>query len=93
VSKNIIEEYHLEVLVDRLRSMNGTQPGDPEKLTAALIRLSNETNPPVHLLMGPDAYQIVMQKKASEQEEFETWKELTLSTDLDDKAYSPKFSL
>jgi NAD(P)-dependent dehydrogenase (short-subunit alcohol dehydrogenase family) len=94
VSKNSIEEYHVEGLVDRLRAMNGKQPGDPEKLVAALVRLTNEENPPVHLLMGPDAYQIVMQKRAAEQEEFETWKELSLSTDLDDdlKTNSPKFS-
>ena len=94
VSKNSIAEYHVEDLVDRLRAMNGKQPGDPEKLVAALVRLANEENPPVHLLMGPDAYQIVMQKRAAEQEEFETWKELSLSTDLDDdlKANSPKFS-
>ncbi|HTF31557.1 MAG TPA: SDR family NAD(P)-dependent oxidoreductase [Flavitalea sp.] len=94
VSKNSIDEYHVETLVDQLRTMNGKQPGDPDKLAAALIRLTNEENPPVHLLMGPDAYQIVMQKKAAEQEEFETWKELSLSTDLDDgqKTNSPKFS-
>ncbi|MDB5153187.1 MAG: short-chain dehydrogenase/reductase [Mucilaginibacter sp.] len=94
VSKNSIEEYDVEGLVDRLRAMNGKQPGDPEKLVAALVRLTNEENPPVHLLMGPDAYQIVMQKRAAEQEEFETWKELSLSTDLDEdlKTNSPKFS-
>jgi NAD(P)-dependent dehydrogenase (short-subunit alcohol dehydrogenase family) len=94
VSKNSIEEYHVEGLVDRLRAMNGKQPGDPVKLVAALVRLTNEENPPVHLLMGPDAYQIVMQKRAAEQEEIETWKELSLSTDLDDdlKTNSPKFS-
>jgi NAD(P)-dependent dehydrogenase (short-subunit alcohol dehydrogenase family) len=93
VSKNTIEEYQVEGLVDRLRAMNGKQPGDPEKLVAALIKLSNEQNPPVHLLMGPDAYQIVMQKRNAEQEEFEVWKELTLSTDLDEhqKGASPKF--
>lgn len=93
VSKNTIEEYQVEGLVDRLRAMNGKQPGDPEKLVAALIKLSNEQNPPVHLLMGTDAYQIVMQKRNAEQEEFEAWKELTLSTDLDEhqKGASPKF--
>jgi NAD(P)-dependent dehydrogenase (short-subunit alcohol dehydrogenase family) len=84
VSKNTIDEYHVERLVDRLRAMNGKQPGDPEKLAAALIDLSNEQNPPIHLLMGPDAYQIVVQKRAAEQHEFEVWKKLTLSTDLDE---------
>ena len=84
VSKNTIDEYHVERLVDRLRAMNGKQPGDPEKLVAALINLSNKQNPPMHLLMGPDAYQIVMQKRAADLHEFEEWKELTLSTDLDE---------
>ena len=94
VSKNTIDEYHVERLVVRLRAMNGKQPGDPEKLVAALIKLSDEQNSPVHLLMGPDAYQIVMQKRAAEQHEFEAWKELTLSTDLDEdqKAELPKAS-
>jgi NAD(P)-dependent dehydrogenase (short-subunit alcohol dehydrogenase family) len=84
VSKNTIEEYQVERLVGRLRAMNGKQPGDPEKLGAALIKLSNEQNPPIHLLMGPDAYQIVMEKRAADQREFEAWKELTLSTDFDE---------
>jgi NAD(P)-dependent dehydrogenase (short-subunit alcohol dehydrogenase family) len=94
VSKNSIDEYHVEALVDRLRAMNGKQPGDPEKLVAALITLSEKQNPPIHLLMGPDAYQIVMQKRTAEQEEFEDWKDLSLSTDFDEelKADSPKFS-
>jgi NAD(P)-dependent dehydrogenase (short-subunit alcohol dehydrogenase family) len=94
VSKNSIEEYHAEALVDRLRAMNGKQPGDPNKLTAAFLRLVDEENPPVHLLMGPDAYQIVTQKRAAEHAEFEAWKDLTLSTDLDKeiKADVPKFS-
>ncbi|WP_158795875.1 SDR family NAD(P)-dependent oxidoreductase [Pedobacter sp. L105] len=94
ISENAIDEYHVEALVDRLRAINGKQPGDPEKLVAALISLSKEQNPPVHLLMGPDAYQIVMQKRTAEQEEFEAWKGLTLSTDFDDelKADSQKFS-
>lgn len=93
VSKNSIDEYHIETLVDRLRAMNGKQPGDPEKLVAALITLAKEQNPPVHLLMGPDAYQMVMQKRIAEQEEFEAWKDLTLSTDIDEElnANSPKF--
>ena len=94
VSKNTIAEYQVERLVDRLRVMNGKQPGDPEKLVAALIKLSNEQDPPIHLLMGPDAYQIVMQKRAAEQHEFEAWKDLTLSTDLDEdqKAEVPNIS-
>ena len=86
------DDKSIRISFDYLFDISSMQLGDPEKLVAALINLSNEQNPLVHLLMRPDAYQIVMQKRASEQEEFETWKGLTLSTDLDDKADSPKFS-
>ena len=94
VSKNCIEEYQVDALVNRLKAMNGKQPGDPDKLAAALIKLSDEKNPPVHLLMGPDAYKMVMQKQAADREEFEAWKDLSLSTDFDDKRKGiiPKFS-
>ena len=42
--------------------MDGKQGGDPEKAALAIIRTAEETNPPVHLLLGPDAYKMVSDK-------------------------------
>jgi len=84
IAKNKIPEYELEKLVGLLRPMNGQQPGDPDKLAQVLIRVASMDQPPVHLLMGPDAYELVMRKREEDRAEMETWKELTMSTNFDD---------
>lgn len=84
ICKNPIPEYNAQVLVDALQEMNGKQPGDPRKLVEGLIDITEIANPPVHLLMGPDAYRIVQDKRRQELEEIEAWKKLTCSTNLDE---------
>jgi NAD(P)-dependent dehydrogenase (short-subunit alcohol dehydrogenase family) len=83
VAQNRIEGYNSEVLETAMNQINGNQPGDPDKLVAALVKLTEEQNPPVHLLMGPDAYQIITQARKAETAEIEFWKHITLSTNLD----------
>lgn len=63
-----------------LQQINGNQPNDPQKGIELLIRVSQLDNPPVHLVMGADAYEMVQQKINLLQEETEKWKELTFST-------------
>lgn len=65
---------------ERYLAMNGTQAGDPEKAAAAILQLAAEPNPPVHLLLGQDAYQRATQKLDASRQEIETWKQLTFST-------------
>lgn len=60
--------------------MDQQQAGDPEKAAAAMISITNEANPPLNLFLGEDAYGLVEQKLAFVQNELATWKELTLST-------------
>lgn len=62
---------------------SGSQPGDPEKLVQILVDITKMEKPPLHLLLGPDTYELVTQKRAEEDQEFEQWKELTMSTDYD----------
>ena len=61
---------------------DGQQPGDPEKAAAAIIKVANEENPPVHLLLGGDAYNRVLTRLDALQEEIRLVGELTCSTDL-----------
>lgn len=63
-----------------LNQINGNQPNDPQKAAELLIQLSNMDNPPVHFLMGEDAYGMAHQKINRLTEEIEKWKALTLST-------------
>jgi NAD(P)-dependent dehydrogenase (short-subunit alcohol dehydrogenase family) len=79
---NKIPEYNSVQLEEAMQRMDGNQPGDPAKLAAALVQLAGETDPPVHLLMGPDAWQTVTEKRKTEDREFETWKHLTQSTNF-----------
>jgi NAD(P)-dependent dehydrogenase (short-subunit alcohol dehydrogenase family) len=60
--------------------MDQQQAGDPEKAAAAMISITKEANPPLNLFLGEDAYGLVEKKLAFVQNELATWKELTLST-------------
>ncbi|MGI4864934.1 MAG: SDR family NAD(P)-dependent oxidoreductase [Janthinobacterium lividum] len=64
----------------RYLALNGAQGGDPEKAAAAIIQLAAEANPPLHLLLGQDAYQRATHKLDVLRQNFETWQPLTLST-------------
>jgi NAD(P)-dependent dehydrogenase (short-subunit alcohol dehydrogenase family) len=67
----------------RYLALNGAQGGDPEKAAAALMQLAAEANPPLHLLLGPDAYQRATNKLDALRQEFTTWQPLTLSTSFE----------
>jgi len=60
--------------------INENQPGDPLKLAEALIKVSEDQNPPLHLFLGEDAYNMANQKIASVQKELEGWKSVSVST-------------
>ncbi|WP_066829557.1 oxidoreductase [Rufibacter ruber] len=59
--------------------INGNQPGDPEKVAAALIQTAASENPPVHLLLGSDAYDIANAKLDNLGQEFAQWAEVSQS--------------
>jgi NAD(P)-dependent dehydrogenase (short-subunit alcohol dehydrogenase family) len=63
-----------------LNNINDNQPNDPEKASDALIAISKEENPPVHLLLGKDAYSMLQTKIDIITKDSEQWKEHTLST-------------
>lgn len=84
-SRNIADlEKQVGSVNNNFLLLNGTQPGDPQKLSQILIDITELEHPPVHLLAGPDAYQMVQEKIKEDEEEREAWKNLTLSTNLDE---------
>jgi NAD(P)-dependent dehydrogenase (short-subunit alcohol dehydrogenase family) len=62
------------------QQINGNQMGDPEKAVAVLIRIASEQNPPLHLFLGQDAYDMAYTKIAAVQQDMEAWKELSTAT-------------
>lgn len=60
----------------------GNQPGDPEKAADVLIAVAKSTNPPVHLFLGQDAYNMANAKLNLIQNDLNTYKVLGTSTDF-----------
>jgi NAD(P)-dependent dehydrogenase (short-subunit alcohol dehydrogenase family) len=82
-AKNRIAEYNTAEVEAWMQRMAGKQQGDPQKAVRLLVEITLEKNPPLHLILGPDAYQIKVEKAKADEEEVEKWKSLTFSTNLD----------
>jgi NAD(P)-dependent dehydrogenase (short-subunit alcohol dehydrogenase family) len=60
---------------------HGAQPGDPVRAAQAILQAVASDSPPLHLLLGSNAYDRAEAKLNSLQNEFQRWRELSLSTD------------
>jgi NAD(P)-dependent dehydrogenase (short-subunit alcohol dehydrogenase family) len=58
--------------------------GDPDKAARVLVKLADETQPPVHLVLGSEAIAILEKANAMRDEELAKWTPVSLSTDADD---------
>lgn len=82
-SKSKIEGYQaVKETQERYLANNGQQPGDPEKASEILIRLSEMEHPPLHLYLGRDAYNRASTKLEAMTAELEEWKSTTISADF-----------
>jgi NAD(P)-dependent dehydrogenase (short-subunit alcohol dehydrogenase family) len=61
-------------------NLNGHQQGDPEKGVAAIIKMGEAQNPPLHFFLGQDAYDLAYHKMDAVKHDLEAWKEVTTST-------------
>jgi NAD(P)-dependent dehydrogenase (short-subunit alcohol dehydrogenase family) len=62
--------------------INGQQPGDPAKAVALLIEVSKAAEPPLHLFLGTDAYQLAEQQIAAVQQDMRQWQPQATATDF-----------
>ncbi|QXU43727.1 SDR family NAD(P)-dependent oxidoreductase [Pedobacter sp. D749] len=84
LAANPIAEYEeVRAIHSKYLKMDGQQVGDPEKAAAAMISLASMPNPPIHLLLGNDAFQRANTKIETLTKEFKDWKAITISTDFD----------
>ncbi|MBC7922490.1 MAG: SDR family NAD(P)-dependent oxidoreductase [Ferruginibacter sp.] len=63
--------------------ISGNQPGDPEKAVAGMIAIAAEPNPPLHLFLGQDAYDMAFAKIDSVRNDLETWQAMSVSMEFD----------
>jgi NAD(P)-dependent dehydrogenase (short-subunit alcohol dehydrogenase family) len=78
----------IEPIRKRRMELSGRQIGDPAKAAQAMLKVALSDNPPAHLLLGSDAARLVDEKIKSLQAEFDAWKAVSLSTDVDERATS-----
>lgn len=85
VPQNEIAEYKevRAVQTAHQQSINGNQAGDPEKAVAAIINVANAQNPPLHLFLGQDAYDLAYAKMDAVKQDLEAWKAVTISTAIE----------
>jgi NAD(P)-dependent dehydrogenase (short-subunit alcohol dehydrogenase family) len=84
IAQNPINDYG-NTMVEYMRkgtdSYHGTQPGDPSKLAALVLKLAHTKNPPLHLPIGKDAvnsYNIFREKMS---EDVNGWVIESINTD------------
>lgn len=81
-----MEDYRETVggLAAYIREHTGKERGDPDKAAAAIIKIVHEKNPPLHLLLGPDAVFIANRVDQEKLAETKRWEDLSKSTDFDE---------
>ena len=85
-SKLIIEDYAATVGAMRefAANANKKQPGDPEKLAEAFVKLAASENPPVHLPLGNDTLDRYRTKTAAFENDIQEWLDVITRTDHSD---------
>ncbi|RLU94809.1 short-chain dehydrogenase/reductase [Streptomyces griseocarneus] len=81
------DELFEPIRARRIRG-GGTQPGDPDKAAAAVLRIVAADQPPTRLLLGADALRLVRAGRDAFEREMLAWAELSASTGFDDVSRS-----
>lgn len=83
LTANPIDDYEdVRAIHQKFLKMDGLQAGDPEKAAASIIKIAVEANPPLHLLLGGDAYNRALHQLDAMNQEFRLWDEFSCSTDF-----------
>ncbi|HSI59850.1 MAG TPA: oxidoreductase [Ideonella sp.] len=77
-----IDDYHATAgaVHHFVQGANGQQPGDPDRLAAAVMAAVNDDAPPLRLPLGADTVQKIEEKHRSVSAELARWRPLSLST-------------
>ena len=75
-------EDQMRPLRETFAGADGQQPGDPTKAAAAIIDALAAPDPPLHLLLGTDAIDMVEPALAQQRDELDHWESLSRGTDI-----------
>ncbi|MFD0688711.1 oxidoreductase [Actinomadura fibrosa] len=63
--------------------LDGAQPGDPARAAEVIVGLLDAPDPPLRLVLGGDALELIQGKLSRQTAEMDAWREVTYSTDFD----------
>jgi len=83
--KNAIEDYKAvrDVQAAHENDINNNQPGDPDKAAAVMIEVAAMQQPPLHLFLGPDSYNLAELKIQAVQKDLEAVRQIATATNFD----------
>lgn len=67
---------------------NHEQPGNPQKLSSAILKVADTMEPPLRLQLGSDTVSAVRAKNQKVEKELAQWIDVALSTDFEPRAKS-----
>ncbi|MBC7298572.1 MAG: short-chain dehydrogenase/reductase, partial [Demequina sp.] len=81
--EDVLPDYApvMEPFWDRIHGLPGKQPGSPEALAEAMLRLAEAPEPPLHFIAGEHALAGARTKIESLTEDLDAWEGLTRSVD------------
>jgi NAD(P)-dependent dehydrogenase (short-subunit alcohol dehydrogenase family) len=82
----VVEGYESTVgfVMEFLKGDKFIPMGDPHKAAVAIIKVSEDADPPVHLVLGSEAAAMLKQTNETRKIEFEKWLSVSKSTDAND---------
>ena len=80
----LLPDYEPSVgaVIKALESYWGNEISDPAKVAQLILRLADSDNLPAHLLIGSDAVEFAGQAEATRAAEAESWRRVSVSTDV-----------
>jgi len=86
VPKNEISDYTTVRAVQNAHTndYNGNQAGDPDKAAEVLIEVAQMEQPPIHLFLGQDAYDLAEVKISTVKADMDAVKDLATATGFND---------
>ena len=88
---DLLPDYEPSVgtIVSALKSYWGQETSDPVKVAQVVLRLADSDSLPAYLLLGSDAVEFASQAEATRAADAEHWREVSVSTDVNDSASLP----
>ncbi|MDQ1803666.1 SDR family NAD(P)-dependent oxidoreductase [Chryseobacterium sp. PTM-20240506] len=82
-NKNSIKDYdYIREAHERMNTLNGNQPGDPDEIADVFLEVVNNPAPAVNLFLGSDSFNRAQSKIEQLSQEMSRWKDISFSTDF-----------